>query len=95
MACPAEAGLQQQRFDGDTVCSFKDFCVCNPVLPPYSKNGAKGTLMEPLKLFQVLPVYGPGFTTIEEWWEDDSSVYFQYGVQGNIVMVQQPFAQMS
>ena len=51
--------------------------------------------MEPFKLFQVPPVYGPGFTTIEEWWEDDSSVYFQFGVQGNIVMVQQPVAQTS
>ena len=35
MACPAEAGLQQHRFVGDTVCSFKDFCVCSPILPPY------------------------------------------------------------
>ena len=66
IACPAEAGLQQHRFDGDTVCSFIDFCVCSPVLPPYSKDGAKGTLMEPFKLFQVPPVYGPGFTTIKE-----------------------------
>ena len=51
--------------------------------------------MEPFKLFQVPPVYGPGSTTIEEWWEDDGSVYFQFGVQGNIVMVQQPVAQTS
>ena len=95
MACPTEAGLQQHRFDGDTVCSFKDFCVCNLVLPPYSKNRTKGTSIEPFKLFQVPPVNGPGFTTIQELWEDDSSVHFQFGVQGNIVMVQQPVAQTS
>ena len=45
---------------------LKTSFVCIPVLPPYSKNGAKGTLIEPFKLFQVPPVDGPGFTTIEE-----------------------------
>ena len=81
MACPPELRVQQNGMDALRPSMLEDFSVWYFVLPPDAKQGPQTSHVEGFELFGMLAVDSPCLACIEQGWNNNCPVDFQFGFE--------------
>ena len=92
---PAEAVLHYHGLNTNSVDLLQDGDVCDVVVPFDVEDGAELSLVELLKLHQVLLVQRPGLAAVEQSRDDNRLVDHKFGGSTKVFVLEDSFIKLA